>query len=62
VFIVGALAMPQVYRAPALTDWNVIMPETGTGVALFAVRPFPSSPALLSPQQYNTPVVDNAHA
>src|SRR5207244_13288842 len=61
----AALVTPQVwpnavsYRL-ALSVWKTSPPETGTGtgVALPVVVPLPSSPSLLSPQQYAAPAVD----
>ena len=49
---------PQVCEpmCPVLTATNVSPPDTGTGVELLTVVPFPSSPEALSPQQYAAPV------
>src|SRR5207249_4229317 len=63
-YAAAALVTPQVwpnavsYRL-ALSVWKTSPPETGTGtgVALPVVVPLPSSPSLLSPQQYAAPAV-----
>jgi len=47
---------PQVKSAPALTAANVSPPETATGVVLFVVVLFPSSPLKFCPQQYAAPL------
>jgi len=46
---------PHVERFPALTEAKVSPPSTRTAVVLFVVVPSPSSPKVLSPQQYVVP-------
>lgn len=46
---------------PAVTWVAFEIPDTGTGVVLFVVVPFPSSPLAPDPQLSTCPVESNAH-
>src|ERR1039458_4914847 len=52
---------PQVELNPVLTLAKMIPPETGTGVLLLVVEPFPRRPLPLFPQQYAAPPIATPH-
>jgi hypothetical protein len=57
-----AVVTAHVAQFPAEIDAAFVRPETGTGVVLFVVELFPSSPQELSPQHCTRPVLRSPHA
>ena len=51
-YAIPSVAMPQVWKPPALTAVNVSPPATAVGVVLPVVDPSPISPVWFDPQQY----------